>query len=111
LDGMDIYDTIDGTGPKYSPNPDAIGELHIITSNATAEYSNVNGGLIIAVIKSGTNQFHGNAFVQLENYNMSANTWDNKHGTTAGTLNPYTQTYFGGTIGGPITTAELGSQV
>jgi hypothetical protein len=107
LDGMDIYDTIDGTGPKYSPNPDAIGELHIITSNATAEYSNVNGGLIIAVIKSGTNQFHGNAFVQLENYNMSANTWDNKHGTTAGTLNPYTQTYFGGTIGGPIIKDKL----
>jgi hypothetical protein len=107
LDGMDIYDTIDGTGPKYSPNPDAIGELHIITSNATAEYSNVNGGLIIAVIKSGTNQFHGNAFVQLENYNMSANTWDNKHGTSAAALHPFTQTYFGGTVGGPIIKDKL----
>jgi hypothetical protein len=109
LDGMDIYNQMNGvgfnsnSGSQYLPSPDALQEMRVITSNATAEFGNVNGGQVVAVTKSGTNQLHGSAFVQLENYNMNANTWANKH--TAGapaSLTPYTQTYFGGSVGGPI---------
>jgi hypothetical protein len=59
----------------YNPSPDAIGNLTVITSNAGAEYGNVNGGDVIAVLKSGTNQLHGSAFAFLENYNLDADTW------------------------------------
>ncbi len=58
----------------YNPSPDAIGNLTVITSNAGAEYGNVNGGDVIAVLKSGTKQLHGSAFAFLENYNLDADT-------------------------------------
>jgi len=114
LDGMDIYEQMDGggfnsnSGAEYVPNPDALQEVRVITSNANAEFSNVNGGQVVAVTKSGTNHMHGNAVISLENYNMNANTWSNKHvsGTPA-KLTPYTQTYFGGSVGGPILKNKL----
>ncbi len=120
LDGMDIYDNINNSGVQaptsgsqpqgalYIPNSDALQEIHVITSNASAEFGNVNGGTIVAVTKSGTNQFHGNAFFQLENYEMNANTFANKFTPgTATALTPYTQTFFGGTFGGPIKRDKL----
>jgi hypothetical protein len=114
LDGMDIYNQMNGvgfnsnSGAQYLPNPDAIQEIRVITANANAEFSNVNGGQIVAVTKSGTSQLHGSGFFQLENYNMNANTWSNKHTTgTAAALTPYTQSYFGGSVGGPILKSKL----
>jgi Carboxypeptidase regulatory-like domain/TonB dependent receptor len=102
LDGADINEAIDNY-IGYSPNVDAIGEMKIITGDATAEYGNANGGQIVMVTKSGTNHFHGNAFGFLENQNLNANSWSNKHtsGTPAPT-NPFNRTIFGGTLGGPI---------
>jgi hypothetical protein len=102
LDGIDINESIDNY-IGYSPNVDAIGELRVITGDATAEYGNANGGQIVMVTKSGTNHFHGNAFWFLENQNLNANSWLNKH--TSGTplpVSPFNRSIFGGTIGGPI---------
>ncbi len=104
LDGIEINETINNT-IGYNPSPDAIENLTAITSNAGAEYGNVNGGDIIAVLKSGTNQFHGSAFAFLENYNLDANTWANNFASVA--RQPFTQTIFGGTLGGPIRKNKL----
>ena len=104
LDGADINEAIDNY-IGYSPNVDAIGELRIITGNATAEYGNANGGQVVAVTKSGTNSFHGNAFWFLENTNLNANSWSNKHTadpTTIGAVPDLNRSQFGGTIGGPV---------
>ncbi|QNI37956.1 TonB-dependent receptor [Edaphobacter albus] len=104
LDGMDINESIDNY-IGYSPNVDAIGELHIITGNATAEYGNANGGQVVMVTKSGTNQFHGNAFWFLENTNLNANSWANKHTSDKASIGPVpslNRSIFGGTLGGPI---------
>jgi hypothetical protein len=99
LDGADINEAIDNY-IGYSPNVDAIGELHIITGNATAEYGNANGGQVVMVTKSGTNQFHGNAFFFGENQKLNANTWANK--LTGLPRAPINRAIFGGTFGGPI---------
>jgi hypothetical protein len=104
LDGIEINETINNT-IGYNPSPDAIENLTAITSNAGAEYGNVNGGDIIAVLKSGTNQFHGSAFAFLENYNLDANTWANNFAHVA--RQPFTQTIFGGTFGGPVIKNKL----
>ncbi len=107
LDGADINETIDNY-IGYSPNVDAIGELKVITGDATAEYGNANGGQIVMVTKSGTNHFHGNAFEFLENQNLNADSWGNKH--TSGTpspTNPFNRSIFGGTIGGPVKRDKL----
>ena len=104
LDGIEINETINNV-IGYNPSPDAIENLTVITSNAGAEYGNVNGGDVVAVLKSGTNHFHGSAFGFLENYNLDANTWANKF--AGNPRQPFTQTIFGGTIGGPILRNKL----
>ncbi|MBS1799802.1 MAG: TonB-dependent receptor [Acidobacteria bacterium] len=104
LDGMDINESIDNY-IGYSPNVDAIGEMHIISGNATAEYGNANGGQVVMVTKSGTNQFHGNAFWFLQNTNLNANSWANKHTSDKASIGPVpalNRSIFGGTLGGPI---------
>lgn len=100
LDGADINEAIDNY-IGYSPNVDAIGELRIITGDATAEYGNANGGQVVMVTKSGTNQFHGNAFWFLENTNLNANSWTNKF-AGVNKVPVLNRSIFGGTLGGPV---------
>src|SRR5437879_4314593 len=61
LDGVDNNQTSDNLS-SYQPNLDAIAEFKMITNNASAEFGNFQGGIINVVIKSGTNQYHGNVF-------------------------------------------------
>lgn len=105
LDGMETNQNID-YGQTYQPNPDAVEQVQNVTGTPTAEYGNVEGGNFITLLKSGTNQFHGNAFGNLRNYELDANTWAHKHVTTGpANFTPrstYTTYQFGGTLGGPI---------
>ena len=66
LDGVDNNFTSDNL-VAYQPNPDAIEEFRLITNNASAEFGNFQGGVINVVMKSGTNQYHGNVFEDLRN--------------------------------------------
>ncbi len=104
LDGVEINETINNV-IGYNPSPDAIENLTVITSNAPAEYGNVNGGDIITVLKSGTNRVHGSAFGFLKNYNLNANSWANNFAGNA--KQPFTESIFGGTVGGPIKRDKL----
>jgi hypothetical protein len=91
----------------YNPAPDAIAEVRVISANAPATYGNANGGAIITILKSGTNQIHGSAYGLLENHNLDANSWGNNHSFPIIPKNIYTQSIFGGTIGGPILKNKL----
>ena len=101
LDGIDMNEGQNNL-IAYNPAPDAIQEIKVISANAPAEYGNVNGGDVVSVLKSGTDHFHGSAYGFLENNNLDANTWSNKHQVPIIPANPYTQTIFGGTLGGPV---------
>ncbi|QNI32348.1 TonB-dependent receptor [Alloacidobacterium dinghuense] len=101
LDGIDMNEGQNNL-IAYNPAPDAIQQINVISANAPAEYGNVNGGDVISVLRSGSDHFHGSAYAFLENYNLDANSWGNKHQVPIIPTNPYTQTIFGGTIGGPI---------
>ncbi|GGA70749.1 hypothetical protein GCM10011507_22900 [Edaphobacter acidisoli] len=101
LDGMNINATLDDLA-GYNPSLDAIGQVQVISANAPAEYGNVLGGDILYQTKSGTNAFHGSGFFFLNNQNLNANTWANKHGSTIVPRNSFTRDIFGGTLGGPI---------
>ena len=76
LDGMDNNEFVDNN-VAYSPNVDAIQELNIITNNPSAELGQFLGGVISVSLKSGTNQFHGDAFEYLRNDFFNANEWSN----------------------------------
>ena len=53
LDGQEINENINNT-IGYNPSPDALAEIRVIASNANAEFGNVNGGTVLAVMKSGS---------------------------------------------------------
>ncbi len=104
LDGVDLNEA-QNNQIGYNPAPDALQEIKVISGNAPAIYGNANGGAIVSVLKSGTNQFHGSAYVFLQNDKLNANSWQNKYKSEA--KNRYTQTIFGGTLGGPIVKNKL----
>src|SRR5215217_7272574 len=97
------------TRSAYSISQAAIREFQVNTSNFAAEYGRSAGGVINAVTKSGTNEFHGSAFFYDRNNKWGArnpNTFINRlvNGvSTREALKPEDVRYqFGGTIGGPI---------
>jgi hypothetical protein len=101
LDGIDLNEGQNNL-IGYNPAPDAIAEIKVISANAPATYGNVNGGSVVSVLKSGTNQFHGSAYGYLQNDKLDANSWSNKNSETIIPRNPFTQAIFGATFGGPI---------
>ena len=104
LDGQEINENINNT-IGFSPSPDSLEQIRVIASNANAEFGNVNGGEVVMVMKSGSNSFHGSAFGFLSSDKLNANSWVNDQG---GVPKPaYTQSIFGGTIGGPIIKDKL----
>ncbi|HEY3738276.1 MAG TPA: TonB-dependent receptor [Bryobacteraceae bacterium] len=104
LDGLDnnAYGT---SNQSYSSqavqaSPDALAEFKVITSNYSAEYGRVGGAVINAVMKSGTNQFHGSAFEFFRNTDLNATGF---LFSPAVFVKPTLQrNQFGVTIGGPI---------
>ena len=63
------------SGDPGNPFPQsAIAEYRVITSNYSAQYSQVASMVINAVTKSGTNKFKGSAFADFTNQNLRADT-------------------------------------
>jgi hypothetical protein len=102
LDGIDNNLTTENQ-TAYQPNLDAIQEFRMITNNASAEFGNFQGGVVNVVIKSGTNQYHGNVFEDLRNDKLNANNWgSNWHTNPIIPRPPLRWNQFGGTLGGPV---------
>jgi hypothetical protein len=78
------------------PNPDALEEFRVETSDFSAQYGRMSSAVVTAVTRSGTNQFHGSLFEFVRNTALNATPWN-------ATLNPpYHRNQFGGTVGGPV---------
>lgn len=95
LDGGPNISSLRNTGNAV-PNPDALEEFRVDTSNYSAEYGRFGNGVINVVTRSGTNAFHGSAFEFFRNTHLNANTWN------ALTKPPLHRNQFGGTFGGAI---------
>jgi hypothetical protein len=106
LDGVDNNQTTDNLS-SYQPNLDAIAEFKMITSNASAEFGNFQGGIINVVIKSGTNQFHGDVFEYFRNDKLNANNWARNWTVGQNFVPPIRWNQFGGTFGGPVRKDKL----
>ena len=100
LDGVSLNDYANGApGSVLGGNlgVDAIQEFSVLTSNYSAEYGKTSGGVVNAITRSGTNQFHGSAYEFLRNSSL-----DSRNYFDVGKIPPFKRNQFGGAIGGPI---------
>ena len=71
LDGAQNNDHY-SNAPNPMPNPDALNEFSVQTNNFSAEFGRQSGGIVNAVTKSGTNEFHGSGFWFVRNQAVNA---------------------------------------
>src|SRR5271166_208816 len=82
--------------PTIQPTPDAIEEFRVISNTFDAEYGRNSGAVVNVIMKSGTNQWHGDVYEYFRNTVLNAQGYFN-------TVKPQeNQNQFGGTFGGPI---------
>ncbi len=85
------------------PNPDALEEFRVETSDFSAQYGHMSAAVVTAVTKSGTNQFHGSLFEFNRNTDFNAFPWNAPKNVQGQFINaPYHRNQFGGVIGGPV---------
>lgn len=101
LNGIDMNETQDNW-MAFSPAPEALEEIQVITANSPTDFGNVNGAGVVLMLKSGTNRFHGSAYGYVQDYRFNANSWWNNHQNPIIPISPYSQAQFGGILGGPI---------
>src|SRR5437870_1647707 len=101
---------------NYTTSPSSIKEFQVNTSNYSAEYGRSAGGVVNAVTKSGTNEFHGQVY-----YYRRDNKWGARNPLGfIDTFNPATglitrsafkpvdvRNRWGATVGGPIKKNKL----
>ena len=98
LDGGDNMDNGSNSTLNVYPNPEAIAEFKVLTSNYGAQYGRNGSGTVEVETKSGGSSFHGSAFEYLRNDFFNAKPWD----VAGGPNPPYKKHDFGYTIGGPV---------
>jgi hypothetical protein len=89
------------TGPLvYVPN-DAVSEFSVLQNQYSPEFGHSSGGQFNQVVKSGTNQIHGVAYLYSQNKNFNA--MDQVAKNSGFTENQrYDNNRIGGSIGGPV---------
>src|SRR5579863_6660292 len=100
LDGSVFNNPWDNANMPF-PFPDALQEFKVETSSLTAQNGVHAGGTITGVTKSGTNNFHGDAFEFLRNGDLNGTNWSTH------TNDGLKRNQFGGTIGGPVKKDKL----
>ena len=92
----DFANASPGSGLNVNLGVEAVREFRVLTNEYTAEYGRSTGGVVTAIFKSGTNEFHGNAFEFVRNSALDARNYFDVD-------KPAFQRYqFGGSAGGPI---------
>jgi hypothetical protein len=106
IDGTDNNDAgVPGSGGGVSTiNPDSTQEFRVITNNFLPEFGRNTGAIIDIVTKSGTNQFHGDAYEFNRVNAMAARDYFNPSPGPGQTdpQNPFVRNQFGASLGGPI---------
>src|SRR6185437_1328181 len=95
LDGVTHMDNYFQTANPF-PNSDATQEFRVITNNFDAQYGFASGAVVSIATKSGTNEWHGEAFEFLRNNAFNAADFFTHQ------ADPLKRNQFGGSIGGPI---------
>jgi hypothetical protein len=103
IDGMDANDPVFGYSPAGASGLflglNEFTEVRLLTQTFDVEYGRNGGGVIDAVTKSGTNQFHGSLF---ELYRDAALDAKNYFDLANAPIPPFVRNQFGAGVGGPL---------
>jgi hypothetical protein len=82
--------------PIIIPTQDSIGEFKVEYNNVGAEWGKFSGGVVNFSTKSGTSQYHGEAYEYFRNKVLNSRPYFSP------TNPPYSQNQYGFTFGGPV---------
>lgn len=103
LDGID-NNSNDNGGVILRTSVDALQEFKIQTNSFSAEFGRSGGAAINAVIKSGSNSYHGSVFEFFRNSALDARDYFEDPSAKKAS---FKQNQFGATVGGPIRKNKL----
>ena len=111
LDGGDNQDYM-GNGNLPYPFPDAVSEFSVESTDLGAQDGGHVGGMVNVVTRSGTNQYHGEAFEFIRNNYIDATNFFSTckpvaPATTCSAKDTLHQNQYGGYFGGPIIRNKL----
>ena len=102
LDGTDINDVYNKTPGSVAGvllGVEAVLEFQVLTNSYSAEFGRSTGGVVNAVTRSGTNQYHGSLFEFLRNSTLDSK---NYFDPASQPIPAFRRNQFGGVLGGPI---------
>ncbi len=108
VDGADNVDRGSNQTLLNTPSVDAIAEFTVQRSGFSAESGRAGGAMIQVITKSGTSQFHGDAYEFARNNDFAANnfynnaTLQNLGANGKAEVSPLRYNDFGWTLGGPL---------
>ena len=100
MDGVENRDP-NLLGVALYPPPEAIAEMKIDSGVGSSAYGHASGATIDVVTKSGTNEWHGDAWEYFRNNVLDSRSF------FVPTLGAFRWNQFGGALGGPITIPKL----
>ena len=84
---------------------ESVQEFKVLTDTYDAQYGRTGGGIVTIVTKSGTNEFHGNAFEYFQNAKLNANQFELNAARIP--KSPNNINVFGFQVSGPVVIPKL----
>ncbi|MGH9741672.1 MAG: TonB-dependent receptor domain-containing protein [Candidatus Acidiferrum sp.] len=109
INGINLNDAVQNQ-VTFQPPIDTLAEYKIDNSSFPAQYGRNSGAIVNLATRTGTNDFHGEAFEFFRNNDLDARNFFNPIHNSAGTplaQNPFKRNDFGGAVGGPILKNKL----
>jgi outer membrane receptor for ferrienterochelin and colicin len=100
MDGVENRDP-NLLGVALYPPPEAIAEMKVDSGVGSSAYGHASGATIDVVTKSGSNEWHGDAWEYLRNNVLDARSF------FVPSIGPFRWNQFGGSFGGPIKKDQL----
>jgi hypothetical protein len=98
INGVNLNDMVQNQ-ITFQPSINTTSEFKINNQTFSAEYGRSSGSVVNVSTRSGTNQFHGEAFEYIRNEALDARNYFNPKGQR---IAPLKRHNFGGAVGGPI---------
>ena len=103
IDGMDVNDPVFGYSPAGASGLflglDDFVEVRVSSQTFGSEYGTKSGGVVEAITKSGSNQFHGSLFELHRDAALEAR---NYFDLSSRPIPPFVRNQFGASVGGPL---------